>query len=199
MRYTGPVPVIPNPVTGSRSHAERVPGRILATGESTRLKNLRSLLDAFRLLRAADASVELVLVGGENVGVRLGAGVTALGPLPRDAVRDLLHTASVLVHPSLEESFGMLVAEAMAALCPVIGGAAAGAIPWLLDGGSAGLLVDVSDRVAIAGAISAVINDPVAAGERAKRAQSRAATLFAPHRVASQYHVIYEQLTARAV
>src|SRR5690606_3306618 len=41
-------------------------------------------------------------------------------PLPRERLRDLMHDADFLVHPSHGESFGMVVAEALCMGMPVI-------------------------------------------------------------------------------
>ena len=56
----------------------------------------------------------------------------------------MLDLSDILVHPALEESFGMTLVEAMARKVPVIAGQSSGAVPWVLSGGEAGLLVDVS-------------------------------------------------------
>lgn len=54
----------------------------------------------------------------------------------------------VLVHPSLEESFGMVLVEAMALSIPVIAGERSGGTRYVLDEGRAGILTDVrSPRV----------------------------------------------------
>ncbi len=83
----------------------------------------------------------------------LGAGITFAGPLPHDRVLDSLDTADILVHPSLEESFGMPIAEAQLAGVAVIGGAHSGAVPWTLDYNRAGRLVDVRRTTSLAGAM----------------------------------------------
>ena len=80
-------------------------------------KNLSLLLDAFRLLRARMPSVRLRLIG-EKPRVALPEGVEAIGPVEDVAVE--LTRGSIFVLPSLQEGFGIVVAEALAAGVPTV-------------------------------------------------------------------------------
>ena len=80
-------------------------------------KNLSLLLDAFTLLRRRRSDVRLVLVGDPPQGP-LPDGVAALGRVP--SVAEALRRAALLVLPSLQEGFGIVVAEALAAGVPVL-------------------------------------------------------------------------------
>jgi glycosyltransferase involved in cell wall biosynthesis len=55
----------------------------------------------------------------------------------------------LLIHPSLEESFGIVLIEAMFCKTPIIGGINSGAVPWILNGGNAGRLIDITDADSI--------------------------------------------------
>lgn len=69
-------------------------------------------------------------------------------------------TMDLLLHPALEESFGVVVAEAMALGLGVVAGAASGAVPWVVgpvdakSGCAAGVLTDVRDASSIASALA---------------------------------------------
>jgi glycosyltransferase involved in cell wall biosynthesis len=76
---------------------------------------------------------------GLHRNIELGGFVS-----PRE-LKGKLSKMSILLHPALEESFGMAVAEAMALGLPVVAGVEAGGLPWLLDEGKAGFLTDVRD------------------------------------------------------
>ena len=76
-----------------------------------------------------------------------------------ECLRTLAKEIDVLVHPSLEESHGMAVTEAMAIGLPVIGGKYSGAIPWTLGDGKAGMLVDVRSPHAIADGMRVMAQD----------------------------------------
>ena len=60
--------------------------------------------------------------------------------------------STIMIHPSLEESFGNVLVEAMCRKTPVIGGKNSGAVPWVLNYGKAGVLVDITKPDKIAGA-----------------------------------------------
>jgi glycosyltransferase involved in cell wall biosynthesis len=81
-------------------------------------KNIGLLLDAFRLLRARlGREVRLTLVG-ERPLLQLPAGVHATGHV--DSVAELIRSAALLVLPSRQEGFGIVVAEALASGVPAV-------------------------------------------------------------------------------
>jgi glycosyltransferase involved in cell wall biosynthesis len=132
-------------------------------------KNIPTLLRAFAKVRFELPNLRLKLIGfGSEVGSeghrwairkKLDKKVDFLGDMAYQETQDHLSEASLLVHPSHEESFGMVLIEAMAKGIPVIGGARSGAVPWVLNEGQAGLLVDVADPDSIAVAINSVLSD----------------------------------------
>ena len=73
----------------------------------------------------------------------LSDGVNFVGPVDPDELIDIYEQVDLMVHPSMEESFGMVLVEAMARKIPVIGGEKSGAVPWVLDNGKAGVLTDI--------------------------------------------------------
>lgn len=208
--HRSPVEVIPNMVAdaafGPAPTAERpLRGRLLciADGFAGR-KNTATLLEAFALLRAGDPELWLTLVGeGHGPGGAaeawarargLAPGVEFLGRVPHGEIVDLMHSADVLVHPSKEESFGMTLIEAAAQGTPVVAGATAGAVPWVLDDGRAGRLVDVADPAALAAAVAAVRADPAEALRLARAAHARAAAHFRLSVVTASYVEAYERV-----
>jgi glycosyltransferase involved in cell wall biosynthesis len=70
----------------------------------------------------------------------------------------LISLASLLVLPSLAESFGFVVLEAMSLDKPVVA-AATGGIPELISDGVNGILVAPGDPQALASALSRIIKD----------------------------------------
>lgn len=169
----GVAAVVPNGVADADVVAEprrRGEGRevlSIANGFSD-LKNIKRLLQAASLLRAGGFPVRLELVGtqyGPDEPAErwardhgLADDVVFTGPLDHDQVLERLRRCDLLVHPALEESFGMVLAEAMAQGTPVVGGRSSGAVPWVL--GDVGVLVDVTDPSQIAAAIRALLSDP---------------------------------------
>jgi glycosyltransferase involved in cell wall biosynthesis len=80
-------------------------------------KNLPLLLDAFALLRRRRPGTTLTIVG-QPPGGELPEGVVALGHVP--SVAEPLRRATLLVLPSFQEGFGIVVAEALACGVPAL-------------------------------------------------------------------------------
>jgi glycosyltransferase involved in cell wall biosynthesis len=80
-------------------------------------KNVALLLDAFERLRGRIPEARLTLVGSRPA-VPLPPGVEAIGEVP--SVADPLRRAALFVLPSLQEGFGIVIAEALAAGVPVL-------------------------------------------------------------------------------
>jgi len=98
--------------------------------------------------------------------------VSIVGELDAAALGTLYDAGDLFVHPTLHETYGMVVAEALARGMPVIG-SATGAIPNLV-GADAGLLVTPGDIDALTRALSCVLDDEalherLAAGARRVR------------------------------
>lgn len=128
-------------------------------------KNLAELLRAFALLpQSLRQQFPLVLAGApgwdsaelQQLIEQLSAAneLRYLGYVDQRHMPALYANATVLVYPSLYEGYGMPVAEAMAAGCPVITSNVS-SMPEVA--GDAALLVDPLDRGAIAGALQQVL------------------------------------------
>ena len=123
-------------------------------------KNVNSLIIAFQIIKRKVPGCHLLLVGSgfEKDGVAYkwtlktckAGSIKFLGPLENNQVLKILEKADLMIHPSIEESFGMIFLEAMAKRTPVIGGKSSGAVPWVLGYGKAGILTDVNSPELIA-------------------------------------------------
>jgi glycosyltransferase involved in cell wall biosynthesis len=174
-----------------------------------RLKNLKSLLEAYQIVRQKLPRAELKVIGavrGNGKGREQGMdraglfdGVTLLGRLPYRESLDLIeHEVDVVVHPTLEESFSMVTLEAMAKGVPVIGGVRSGAVPWLLDHGRAGVVVNVRRPADIACEMINLVNDPGRYAELASVAYRRAIENFTLDRVIARYLEVYQKVLRSA-
>lgn len=81
------------------------------------------------------------------------------GKVSHNEIVRRMSEADVLLHASKEESFGLVLAEAMMVGTPVIGGDKSGAVPWVLNYGSAGILVDIDSEKEIANALEYLLGD----------------------------------------
>jgi L-malate glycosyltransferase len=174
----------------------------------TARKNVSPLLQAMPLVREAAPSCRLTLVGSdfEPGGVAwqwahsrgLADGVDFLGPLTSAGVRGVLTKTDVLVHPSREEAFGMTLIEAMACGTPMVGGLRSGAVPWVLDGGRAGVLTDVRSPDSIAASVAALITTPELWQRYSLAGFRHVRTTFSLERIVDAYLNAYERLLLRA-
>ena len=68
--------------------------------------------------------------------------------ISHDLINENIKDSHLLLHPSLEESFGVVLIEAMSFGVPTIGGNNSGAVPWVVN--DENLLVDVKNPVEMA-------------------------------------------------
>lgn len=142
-------------------HLRREHPRIIAVNNGfDRRKNGYTLMKAFQLVsgRRPDAELHLYGNGYEPEGAaqkwaeshKITGRIFYHGKVSGQQVLDAMREADLFIHPSLEESFGLVLIEAMISRTPVIGGRHSGAVPWVLHEGEAGVLADVTDPEDIA-------------------------------------------------
>lgn len=116
---------------------------LLFVGRLGKEKNLEYLLRVFALVRKDKSDVYLVLVGSgpeaENLKkLAQEAGVVDrvvfTGLLPPEVIADVYRSADCFVFPSVTETQGLVLAEAMAAGLPVVAQAAFGSMAMVEDG-----------------------------------------------------------------
>jgi phosphatidyl-myo-inositol dimannoside synthase len=95
-------------------------------------KNVRALLDAFQTIRSEFPSARLRLIGKPPTEP-VGDAVEIIGPV--DDVGPVLRECSLFVLPSLQEGFGIVVAEALASGIPVVSTPSGGPERALRDSG----------------------------------------------------------------
>ena len=208
----GRTPVIPNclPPGMAMSTPRKLNGEkpcLVAVNRGFgRRKNVTSLLRAFSLVRERFSDARLVLVGpGYEAGGAaetwaakhgLDARVEFRGPLPPEKVGASLGSADLMIHPSREESFGIVLMEAMSHGTPVIGGAHSGAVPWVLGNGRAGVLTDVTNPKVMAKVICELLGDPVRWKELSNRGRREVTERFDSDAVAYRYVQEYNHVVA---
>ena len=111
----------------------------------------------------------------------------------RSDIRRVLSTLDVQVHPSLHESFGMSIAEGMAAGKAVVA-TAVGGTPEVLVHGESGLLVPPKDPGAIAEAVMSLLRDPDMGTSMGNAARERALSMFSAERCAAKHERVYRKV-----
>ncbi|MES3043409.1 glycosyltransferase family 4 protein [Sphingomonas faeni] len=156
-------------------------------------KNLARLAGAWRV---SGCGMPLVVAGPDGAhGGALRrelerAGALVLPYQDRPVLIDLIRNARALVLLSLEEGFGLPVAEAMALGTPVLT-SDRGALQEIAGG--AGLLVDPTDAPAIAEALRRIVADDVLRGALVRRGLHRAEA-FRPAAFGRRLTMLYDRL-----
>lgn len=161
---------------------------VVAVGRwDDRRKNLALLARA-----AAAAEITLAIVGPRPS--RAPGGVRLLGVLADHELAALLRAATAFAMPSLDEGFGLPLAEALACGAPALA-ARAGALPEVA--GDAALLLEAHDEAAWTSALRRVRGDDALRAELRARALRRAQAFSWP-RLARQVLALLRRAAARA-
>ena len=131
--------------------------KIITVSRLVEKKNVKSLLDAWKHVEDNDDTYSLDIIGDgplsaelqqyqKSLGLRR---VNFLGAIANDEIPKYLFEADAFVSPSLYESWGLVVNEAMAAGLPVILSDKINAAFTLLKDGENGYLFDPYDQEAL--------------------------------------------------
>lgn len=189
---------------------------VLTVGDLLDHKNIETLMDAFdRLVSDTSYPGDLVVVGrtqedatdyARRLRQRVGQlkwpeRVQFIGHVPPAVMTNLYERADLFALPSLEETFGLPLVEAMGAGTPVV------ATDWRLhpgtgDGGrtnvapeicgDAAEFFDPLNPVSLAGAMGRVLSDPAHRDELVRRGRAQAAR-FSWTRGAEQLLQVFEE------
>jgi glycosyltransferase involved in cell wall biosynthesis len=164
------------------------PGRFVFISTNFAAKGGPVVVEALRQLRETHPDAQLTIVGAAPPQRIDDASIRSVGFLRKEEpdehrrYRELLATATAIVHPTRGDVSPLVLIEAALFGCPAISSRAF-AIPELVDDGVSGLLVDdPTDPVAVAGAMRRLLEHPdehlamrAAAWRRARDVHSLAA------------------------
>ena len=118
------------------------------------------------------------------------------GPISHLSLQSYFQNADVLINPSVSETFGMSLAEAMATGTPAIG-TDIGGMPEVVEHGKTGLIVPPEDPTALAEAIAQLLSDESLRTRMGQAGIDRAAKIFSWQAIATslqqQYELIVEE------
>ncbi len=184
--------------------------RILYVGRINRRKNVEGLIRAFALVKALSPRATLHLAGGADRPSYLAQcrqlvsehdlhdAVYFLGKLERKAVLEELSRAACLVLISRQETAPIIIEEAMAAGVPVIASNLCG-MPYMIEDGQSGFLVDSDDLGQVAEKIQLVLSNSMLATAMGERARQIALSRFHAHVVARRTFSLYEEILSERV
>lgn len=193
------VRVIPNWVDSSRfpyrDEAFHDPVRIGLLGEivphkghDEAIRMIEQLGSGFRLLVAGegdDAYVAALAERARELAVDFPGFVDAA---------EFLSDIDILILPSWEEAFGIVLLEAMASGVNVIA-TRAGGPPGILEEGKAGLLVPPRDPPALAAAVRRLADDPDLAARLRGRAAARVSEHYEISKVIPQIEAFFREIS----
>jgi glycosyltransferase involved in cell wall biosynthesis len=187
------IAVVPEPIdltewrrrfaAASRGAAERP--TVLTVARLYPRKRVQDLLDAAALLRTRIARVQIRVIGdgpekarllARHEELALGDAVVFLGHVDRDTLALEYSRAHCFCLPTVQEGFGLVFAEAMAAGLPVVACRAA-AVPEVVCDGETGLLVPPRTPTALAEALQRVLEDDGMRKEMAMAGRTRVEAL----------------------
>ena len=165
-------------------------------------KGITYLLNALPALVARWPGLHVLIVGRGSLREALQAEAAALG------VRDFTHflgflpdtgpvmgLMDVVVIPSVWEPFGLVAAEAMAALRPVVA-TRVGGLPEVVIDGDTGLLAPPAEPAALADAVDYLLRDPDLRRRLAASGRARVETDFSLAALTAKMTALYQRLLA---
>ena len=173
---------------------ERTGPVVLCVARMYPRKRIQDLLRAAAILRARVPGVQVRIVGRGpewatvgrlHASLGLADSVALLGDLPRERLAEEYVNATLFCLPSVQEGFGIVFLEAMAAELPVVACRVA-AVPEVVQDGVTGVLAPPRDPGALAEALEALIAEPARA-QRLGREGRRRVVAFSPRQVAERF------------
>lgn len=160
-------------------------------------KGLNHLLDAMSDLSHHGVTLDIVGKGPREKELfarierlRLTDAVRLIGYVPSNNLVDYYTAADVFVLPSLSESFGQAMLEAMSSGLPVIA-SKVGGIPETLDDRAGGLLIEPGSSEAITRAVKELKANRALLKTFGRHNRKKAEQRYSWAGIASQYEVIY--------
>lgn len=208
MGWRREIAVIPNitPFEPQGGKRDNQPGcRVVTVADNSRLKNVKAALEAWPIVLQSFPGAELHLLGhglGPSEELAKWADHHSLlrqvvwhGPVDRAEVKDVVGSATALLHPSLEEAQPMVLLEAMALGVAVVGGEASGGVPWTI--GDAGVLTDVQSPAEMAKTVIDLVGDPERCRNLGEAGKRRVADVFTPQAVTNAYEAQYATILGK--
>jgi glycosyltransferase involved in cell wall biosynthesis len=154
-----PNPIAPNFTEGKPKRIENKTIEIysILNNGNSKIKNPKAGIKAFQILQEyyPEKEFKYHLFGSGlesdseihkwSVKNKLDINVSFHGYVEYNKLMSIITIYDIMLHPSLEESFGNTLLEAMLQGIPIVAGTESGAVPWVLNYGENGILVNVLD------------------------------------------------------
>lgn len=171
---------------------------VLFAGSVSLRKGIPYLIEAFRQLKHPAKRLRLVGAVDPVMKTLLDkmdlSGVEVLGRMPQEKLAECMSSSHVLVLPSIEDGFGLVMAQAMACGAPIISSENTGGRD-LYDDGVEGFVVPIRDAKAIADRLQELADDPDRQQRMSEAALKRVGGLGGWSEYGEQYTNFLKQLT----
>lgn len=178
---------------------------VVVIARLTPWKGHKVLLNAFSQVMRHEPNARLLVIGEPAYwndsypdelrqmaeDLRCAEAVRWLGH--REDIPELLALAELLVLPSRDEPFGLVLIEAMAAGKPTIATRSAGPVEITVEGNT-GLLVEHGNVDELAAAIGQLLADPERARKMGEAGRRRAVEMFDIPRLVDELYGVYERV-----
>lgn len=164
--------------------AEPAPDRfdILYVGAMSLQKGIQYLVQAYQKINHSNKS--LTFVGAPSLELiqmlkmrnLWPEDAKVLGHVPQTELKNIMSRSHVLVLPSVQDGFGMVMAQAMACACPVIASRNTGGEDLFIDGDE-GYIVPIRDADALKERLQRLADKPELRAAMGKRALARVQAL----------------------
>jgi glycosyltransferase involved in cell wall biosynthesis len=185
---------------------ERLPLRplFLANRNFEPLYNVACVLRAFRLIQDRFPAARLTVAGDGSQRRQLEALAAHLGlerahfvgRVEPERMPELYADADLYLNASSIDNMPVSIIEAFAAGLPVVS-TRAGGIPYIVEDGETGVLVDLDDHAAMAAAAIELLELPARAAAIARRAHEECAARYHWQAVRDQWLSLYTSLAGR--
>lgn len=194
------IPLGVDPLLLTATRHSRQSGRILFLGRVTEKKSVDLVIEAFAMSDLARKGIRLTIAGPVDARLRydpseivrdyeLQGAVDVIGSVDATMRMQLLASSDIFVLPSKDESFGVSVAEAMAAGCAVMASPQVGIAPAAAAEGAL-RMVD-RDGKSWAEALVEMYSEPEKMQAMGSRARLRASIEYDWGTIAARFAVLY--------
>lgn len=167
-------------------------------------KGHRYLIEAMALLAERAPDFHMLLLGSGEREAALRAQAEQLGVTSRlhwagmvDDVASYIAAADLMVHPSIEEPFGIALVEGMRAGLPVVA-SCVGGIPEVVGDEGVAVLVPPRDPATLAEALFGIISHPERRAQMSQAAHDRFTRQFTQQVMTDRIHSYFAELCTAA-
>lgn len=179
--------------------------RLICVCRLVRRKGLDHLISAMAELRSHGAHLQIIGTGELEDDLRqlvkdkgLDDCIDLVGYVPREDLWEYYNSADIFVLPSLSESFGQVLLEAMSCGLPIVA-SRVGGIAEVVDSGSGGLLVEPASSTAIVHAVRTLAAAPQRRRAMSKHNLKQVSEKYCWSVIANRYEQLYTQVLSTQV